>query len=86
MVIEHKEDLSPQIEIKDANGKVIATHAIPVAAQIVVNDGDVIKPGGLLAKTPRGVSKTQDITGGLPRVSDLFEARRPEGRRRNGED
>ncbi len=77
VVIEHKEDLSPQIEIKDPKGKVIATHAIPVAAQIVVNDGDVIQPGGLLAKTPRGVSKTQDITGGLPRVSDLFEARRP---------
>jgi DNA-directed RNA polymerase subunit beta' len=77
VVIEHKEDLSPQIEIKDPAGKVIATHAIPVAAQIVVNDGDVINPGGLLAKTPRGVSKTQDITGGLPRVSDLFEARRP---------
>jgi DNA-directed RNA polymerase subunit beta' len=77
VVIEHKEDLSPQIEIKDNHGKVIATHAIPVAAQIVVNDGDMIQPGGLLAKTPRGVSKTQDITGGLPRVSDLFEARRP---------
>ncbi len=77
VVIEHKEDLSPQVEIKDPSGKVIATHGIPTGAQVVVNDGDVISPGALLAKTPRQASKTQDITGGLPRVAELFEARRP---------
>jgi len=77
VVIEHKEDLNPQIEIKDETGKVLATYAIPTAAQVVVADGDDISPGALLAKTPRQASKTQDITGGLPRVAELFEARRP---------
>ena len=75
-VIDHKEDLNPQIEIRD-NGKVIATHSIPIGAQVVVAEGDVIAPGSLLAKTPRQASKTQDIAGGLPRIAELFEARRP---------
>ncbi len=85
VVIEHKEDLNPIIEIHEATGsktkpdkgKLIATYSIPTAAQIVVNQGDIIHPGALLAKTPRQASKTQDITGGLPRVAELFEARRP---------
>ncbi|MBN1403714.1 MAG: DNA-directed RNA polymerase subunit beta' [Opitutales bacterium] len=80
-VVEHKEDLNPSIEINsDENGqpgKVLATYAIPTGAQLQVNEGDIIKPGALLAKTPRSTSKTQDITGGLPRVAELFEARRP---------
>lgn len=77
VVIEHKEDLNPQIEIIDASEKVIATYAIPTGAQVSVNEGDEIAPGTMLAKTPRQASKTQDITGGLPRVAELFEARRP---------
>jgi DNA-directed RNA polymerase subunit beta' len=92
VVIEHKEDLNPVVEIhaiSDPNasdravnramksGKLIATYSIPTGAQIVVNQGNVITPGALLAKTPRQASKTQDITGGLPRVAELFEARRP---------
>ena len=92
VVIEHKEDLNPQIEIHAApktvtsraaldnairEGKLIATYAIPTGAQVVVNHGDIIAPGALLAKTPRQASKTQDITGGLPRVAELLEARRP---------
>ena len=77
VVIEHKEDLNPQIEILDDKGKVMATYAIPTGAQIAVNEGDEIAPGTMLAKTPRQASKTQDITGGLPRVAELFEARRP---------
>jgi len=77
VVIEHKEDLNPQIEIKDNAGKTVATYAIPVGAQVSVNEGDTISGGALLAKTPRQASKTQDITGGLPRVAELFEARRP---------
>ncbi|WOO40893.1 DNA-directed RNA polymerase subunit beta' [Rubellicoccus peritrichatus] len=77
VITEHKEDLNPQVEIKDAKGKVIATYAIPTGAQVVVSDGDDIAGGALLAKTPRQASKTQDITGGLPRVAELFEARRP---------
>ncbi|MEX2382347.1 MAG: DNA-directed RNA polymerase subunit beta' [Opitutales bacterium] len=76
-VIEHKEDLNPQVEILDDTGKAIATYPIPTGAQVVVNEGDVISAGALLAKTPRQASKTKDITGGLPRVAELFEARRP---------
>ncbi len=78
VVIEHKEDLNPQVEIRDPeSNKVLATYAIPTGAQVSVSDGDEIAPGALLAKTPRSASKTQDITGGLPRVAELFEARRP---------
>jgi DNA-directed RNA polymerase subunit beta' len=77
VVIEHKEDLNPQVEILDDTGKIIATYAIPTGAQLSVNEDDEIAPGTMLAKTPRQASKTQDITGGLPRVAELFEARRP---------
>ncbi|HRP04389.1 MAG TPA: DNA-directed RNA polymerase subunit beta', partial [Opitutaceae bacterium] len=77
VVIEHKEDLNPQIEVRDGSNRPLAAYSIPVGAQIVVNEGDVIAPGALLAKTPRQASKTKDITGGLPRVAELFEARRP---------
>jgi DNA-directed RNA polymerase subunit beta' len=77
VVIEHKEDLNPQIEIRDGSNQPLAAYSIPVGAQIVVGESDVIAPGALLAKTPRQASKTKDITGGLPRVAELFEARRP---------
>ena len=77
IVIEHKDDLNPQVEILDDSGKMIATYAIPTGAQVAVNENDEIAPGSMLAKTPRQASKTQDITGGLPRVAELFEARRP---------
>ena len=77
VVIEHKEDLNPAVNIIDKSGKIIATYAIPTDAQVVVSEKDEIKPGSMLAKTPRQASKTQDITGGLPRVAELFEARRP---------
>jgi DNA-directed RNA polymerase subunit beta' len=77
VVIEHKEDLNPQVEIKDESGKAVAAYSIPTGAQVVVAEGDIIHPGTLLAKTPRQASKTRDITGGLPRVAELFEARRP---------
>lgn len=81
IVIEHKEDLNPIIEILENDGgkggKVIATYSIPTGAQIAINAGDTISAGALIAKTPRSASRTQDITGGLPRVAELFEARRP---------
>ncbi len=77
VVIEHKEDLNPQIEIRDDHNKPVAAYAIPTGAQIVVAEGDIIQAGALLAKTPRQASVTKDITGGLPRVAELFEARRP---------
>ena len=73
VVVEHKDDLNPQIEILDGK-KVIATYAIPTGAQIVVNENDTISQGAMLAKTPRQASKTQDITGGLPVLPSLKHA------------
>jgi DNA-directed RNA polymerase subunit beta' len=77
VVIEHKEDLNPQIIVKDASGNPIATYSVPTGAQVAVDEGTKIDAGSIIAKTPRQASKTQDITGGLPRVAELFEARRP---------
>jgi DNA-directed RNA polymerase subunit beta' len=77
VIIDHKEDLHPQITIVDSKNKVVANYPIPSGAHIQVDEGDKIDPGALLAKTPRKTSKTKDITGGLPRVAELFEARRP---------
>jgi DNA-directed RNA polymerase subunit beta' len=77
VVIEHKEDLHPQIIIYDDKGEPLANYPIPSGAHIVVGEGDKIVAGTLMAKTPRKTSKTKDITGGLPRVAELFEARRP---------
>src|SRR5437667_454585 len=77
VIIEHKEDLHPQIIISDEDGEPVANYPIPSGAHIVVNEDDKIVAGTLMAKTPRKQSKTKDITGGLPRVAELFEARRP---------
>ncbi|MBM3832358.1 MAG: DNA-directed RNA polymerase subunit beta' [Verrucomicrobia bacterium] len=77
VIIEHKEDLHPQIIITDEKGEPVANYPIPSGAHIVVNESDKIVAGTLMAKTPRKTSKTKDITGGLPRVAELFEARRP---------
>ena len=77
VIIEHKEDLHPQILILGDNKEIIANYSIPAGAHIVVDEGDKVVEGALLAKTPRKIAKTQDITGGLPRVAELFEARRP---------
>jgi len=77
VIIEHKEDLHPQIIVEDEAGDPIAQYPIPAGAHLVVAEADEIGAGALLAKTPRKASKTKDITGGLPRVAELFEARRP---------
>jgi DNA-directed RNA polymerase subunit beta' len=77
VVIEHKEDLHPQIIVLDAHGEPVGNYLIPSGAHVAVEEGDKIVPGTLLAKTPRRTTKTKDITGGLPRVAELFEARRP---------
>ena len=77
VIIEHKEDLHPQIVITDDKGEPVANYPIPSGAHVVVTEGDKIVAGTLMAKTPRKTSKTKDITGGLPRVAELFEARRP---------
>jgi len=77
VIIEHKEDLHPQIAVVDEAGAVVAAYSIPAGAHIEVKDGEKVRAGQRLAKTPRKVTKTKDITGGLPRVAELFEARRP---------
>ena len=77
VIIDHKEDLHPQIIMSDEKGEVVANYPIPSGAHVVVNEKDTIVPGTLIAKTPRKQAKTRDITGGLPRVAELFEARRP---------
>jgi len=77
VIIEHKEDLHPQILVLDGNKEAVASYAIPAGAHVVVTEGMEIVAGTLMAKTPRKSAKTKDITGGLPRVAELFEARRP---------
>ena len=77
IVTEHKEDLNPQIEIVDEKDNLLSTYSIPTGAMLSIAEGDKINLGAPLAKTPRQATKTQDITGGLPRVAELFEARRP---------
>ncbi|MEG1522026.1 MAG: DNA-directed RNA polymerase subunit beta', partial [Bacteroidales bacterium] len=67
----------PSVHIVDENGNPLKNYALPVGAHIVLNDGDIIKAGDSIVKIPRAVGKAGDITGGLPRVTELFEARNP---------
>ncbi|MEI6235517.1 MAG: DNA-directed RNA polymerase subunit beta' [Planctomycetota bacterium] len=77
VIVEHRGDHHPQIVIKNAEGTIVGIYSIPEKALIDVVEGQKVVTGQLLAKTPREMSGTQDITGGLPRVTELFEARRP---------
>jgi DNA-directed RNA polymerase subunit beta' len=77
VLIEHKDDLHPQIVIVDDKKEVLASYSIPAGAHLEVKEGEKVQAGQRLAKTPRKIAKTKDITGGLPRVAELFEARRP---------
>jgi DNA-directed RNA polymerase subunit beta' len=78
VIIEHKGgEYHPQIIILNAKDEVLAIYPIPVGAHITVKDGQEVEAGSILAKTHRVMTKTKDITGGLPRVAELFEARRP---------
>jgi DNA-directed RNA polymerase subunit beta' len=77
VVIEHKGEKHPRIVIEDKTGKILDFHYLPSKARIEVEEGQSVKPGELLAHQPREVKGTQDITGGLPRVTELFEARKP---------
>ncbi|MEP4076288.1 MAG: DNA-directed RNA polymerase subunit beta', partial [Haloferula sp.] len=78
VVTEHKEDLHPQVVIIDPKtNEVRASYSIPVGAHLSTKEGGTITGGTQLAKTPRKVARTKDITGGLPRVAELFEARKP---------
>jgi DNA-directed RNA polymerase subunit beta' len=76
-VIEHKGDLHPQIMLEDASGKILDFYFLPEKATIEVPNQTQISAGTVIAKTPRELGGTQDITSGLPRVTELFEARRP---------
>jgi len=77
VVVEHKQEFHPQILILDEKKDVMGIYPIPVGAHILVKDGQTVEAGDLIAKIPRLSVKTRDITGGLPRVAELFEARRP---------
>src|SRR4029079_1589459 len=89
-IIESKDaDSRPRITLKDADGNTVklpgsgpsengdARYFLPVGANIYVNDGDYVEAGDVITKIPRETTKTKDITGGLPRVAELFEARKP---------
>jgi len=77
VVTDHKQDLHPQITILGKENEVLAYATIPAQTHVLVADGAKVMAGDLLAKTQRQFSKTTDITGGLPRVAELFEARQP---------
>jgi DNA-directed RNA polymerase subunit beta' len=77
VVIEHKGDLHPQINIVDAQGNILDFHYLPAKARLEVADGLEIQAGQMVARQPRGAAGSQDIVGGLPRVTEIFEARKP---------
>jgi DNA-directed RNA polymerase subunit beta' len=77
VVIEHKGDKHPQTIVEDADGKILDVHYLPAGARIEVDQGQQVQAGQLLAHQPRATGGTQDITGGLPRVTEVFEARTP---------
>ena len=71
------EKKQPTIEIRDAKGTVVRKYIMPVSAHLMISDSEDVRAGDVLAKIPRETTKTKDITGGLPRVVELFEARKP---------
>lgn len=86
VIIDYAANMRPRISIKDEHGKAtlkipgtsnLARYLLPSGAHILVDKNDLVYPGDILAKIPRETTKTKDITGGLPRVAELFEARRP---------
>lgn len=76
-VMEHREDLLPQVVVNDAKGELISNYPLPTGALLMVKRGEKVVPGMTLARVPRQQQKNRDITGGLPRVAELFEARMP---------
>ncbi len=77
MVIEHTGEKHPQIIIEDDNGQILDFHHLPAKARIEVTQGQSIKMGEMLARQPKDVAGSADIVGGLPRVTEIFEARVP---------
>ena len=78
IIIESKDRTRvPEAQLLDANGQLIKTYSLPVGAHLMVEEGAELKPGEVFVKIPRAVGGAGDITGGLPRVTELFEARNP---------
>ncbi len=78
VIIESKDpELRPRISVKNEAGETVARALLPVGANLGVPEGTEVAAGDVLAKMPREATKTKDITGGLPRVAELFEARKP---------
>jgi DNA-directed RNA polymerase subunit beta' len=86
VIIDFPANMRPRISIKDEHGKAtlripgtnqLARYLLPAGAHILVEKGQIVHPGDVIAKIPRETTKTKDITGGLPRVAELFEARKP---------
>ncbi len=71
------EKRQPRIEIKNDAGKVLKSYSMPIRANLMVSNSDEVAPGDVIAKIPREITRTKDIVGGLPRVVELFEARKP---------
>ena len=76
-ITEHKTGLHPQVVVEDGAGKILDFYYLPEGASLDVEEGGQISAGSVVAKTPRESTGTQDITGGLPRVTELFEVRKP---------
>ena len=79
MVITETKDKTkhPEIHINNNKGEILKTYNLPVGSHVITNDGDDVKTGQVIIKIPRAVGKSGDITGGLPRITELFEARNP---------
>jgi len=79
VILDHRDEIHPQLLIRDAKDskKILASYTVPSGAHVVVDKGEKVYAGAVIAKTPRKQARTKDITGGLPRVAELFEARKP---------
>ena len=77
VVIEHKGERHPRLTIVGDDGKILDFHYLPAKARIEIKDGDQVVAGQLIARLPKEAGGTMDITGGLPRVTEIFEARKP---------
>jgi DNA-directed RNA polymerase beta' subunit len=86
VIIEYPAHMRPRVSVKDEHGKAtlripdtnnLARYLLPSGAHVLVDKGTIVHPGDVIAKIPRETTKTKDITGGLPRVAELFEARKP---------
>ena len=76
-VMEHRDDLHPQITVLDADNNLISSYPLPAGAVLMTKNGAKVVPGMVVARVPRQSAKNKDITGGLPRIAELFEARIP---------